>query len=126
MIHDSCSSFSIKDLEASRKFYSRILGLRVETPEMGILELHPPGSNRVWMYPKPDHEPATFTVLNLMVEDLNKEADRLLELGISFEQYPGIPMDERGIHRSGNGPTIAWFKDPSGNILSLIEKAPTA
>ena len=126
MIHDSCFSFSIRDLETSRKFYSQILGMQVDTLDMGILEMHPPGINRVWMYPKRNHEPASFTVLNLLVDSIEKEVDRLLSLGIAFERYPGFKTDVKGIVRSENGPAIAWFKDPSGNILALIEAAPRA
>jgi predicted enzyme related to lactoylglutathione lyase len=126
MIHDSWSSFSVNDLETAEKFYSEVLGMRVKKLEMGILEMHPPGGLKVWIYPKGDHQPATFTILNFIVDNIDKEADRLNGLGITFERYPGFEADARGIVRSGAGPTIAWFKDPSGNILAIIEEPPTA
>jgi catechol 2,3-dioxygenase-like lactoylglutathione lyase family enzyme len=126
MVHDSWSSFSVKDIEESRKFYDQVLGIRVNSLEMGILELHPPGDTKLWLYPKKDHEPATFTVLNLLVDNIDKEVDRFIGLGIRFERYEGFNTDEKGIVRSENGPLIAWFKDPSGNVIALIDSAPTA
>ena len=126
MIHDSWSSFSVQDLDAAEMFYSQILGIRVNRLDMGILELLPPGGNKVWIYPKDDHQPATHTVLNLIVDNMDKEADRLFGLGIKFERYQGFDMDSRGICRSENGPIIAWFKDPSDNIIGIIEGPTTA
>lgn len=126
MIHDSWNSFSVKDLEETQKFYAQVLGLQVRTTDMGILELRPPGNSKIFIYPKDNHQPATFTVLNLMVDNIDKEVDRLHGLGISFERYDEFDMDKKGIVRSGRGPDIAWFKDPSENIISLIQTAPTA
>ena len=126
MLHDSWSSFSVRDLEAARTFYSQVLGIRVKILEMGILELHPPGGLKLWLYPKRDHQPATFTVLNFLVDDIDKEVERLNGLGIRFDTYEGFQADEKGIVRSENGPPIAWFRDPSDNIIALIQAAPTA
>jgi catechol 2,3-dioxygenase-like lactoylglutathione lyase family enzyme len=114
------SSFSVDNLQTAREFYSQTLGLKVsESPEG--LEMHP-GETSVFVYPKPNHQPANFTVLNFLVEDIDRVVDDLKQKGISFEQYEGsIKTDEKGIHRNG-GPAIAWFKDPAGNILSVVER----
>lgn len=116
------SSFSTDDLEASKKFYSEILGLEVKENEMSILEITG-NSHRFIIYPKgEDHQPANFTVLNFEVSNLEQTVDELISKGITFEQYGGsMQTDEKGIARSDEGPAIAWFKDPAGNILSLIE-----
>lgn len=114
------SSFSVDDLQKAKQFYEQTLGLKVAQSPEG-LELHP-GNTDVFIYPKPNHEPATFTVLNFLVEDIDSVVDDLKQKGVTFERYEGsIKTDEKGIHRNG-GPTIAWFKDPAGNILSVIEK----
>ena len=114
------SSFSVNDLSKAKEFYAETLGLKVSASEMG-LELHP-GNTDVFIYPKPNHEPATFTVLNFLVDDIDKAVDELGKSGVKFEHYEGeIETDEKGIHRNG-GPKIAWFKDPAGNILSVLEK----
>ena len=117
------SSFSVNDIEKAKKFYHDILGLNVADNPMGIIELHLENGNKIILYPKPDHLPATFTVLNFPVNDLEATVDALIEKGISFEQYEGeIKTDKKGIFKSeGNGPNIAWFKDPSGNILSVMK-----
>ena len=117
------SSFSVNDIAKAKKFYHDILGLNVVDNPMGIIELHLENGNKIILYPKPDHIPATFTVLNLPVNDLEAIVDSLIEKGISLEQYEGeIKTDKKGIFKSeGNGPNIAWFKDPSGNILSVME-----
>ena len=108
------------DLDAERRFYRDTLGLDVADGGMGTLELRT-ASVRVLIYPKPNHEPASFTVLNFPVDDVDAEVDRLSALGVKFEHYEGeIQTDAKGIFR-GNGPTIAWFKDPAGNILSLLQ-----
>ena len=113
------SSFSAPDLDAERRFYRDTLGLDVVDGGMGTIELHV-GKTTVLIYPKPDHEPASFTVLNFPVDDVDAEVDRLSRLGVKFEHYQGkIETDAKGISRS-NGPTIAWFKDPAGNILSVL------
>jgi len=113
------SSFSVNDLQTAKQFYEQTLGLEVDESKEG-LELHP-GNTNVFIYPKPNHKPATFTVLNFPVEDIDSAVDDLEQKGVSFEHYEGeIKTDEKGIHRNG-GPAIAWFKDPAGNILSVME-----
>ena len=121
------SSFSVDNIEKSKKFYQDTLGLETKTVSMGIdlLGLHTPGNNPIMIYPKEDHQPATFTVLNFPVDNLDKTVDELIGKGIKFEQYDMEQMktDEKGILRgNGHGPDIAWFKDPAGNIVSLIEE----
>jgi len=114
------SSFSVNDLQKARDFYAQTLGLKVKESEMG-LEIHP-GDTDVFIYPKPNHTPASFTVLNFLVDDIDQAVDELTQKGVRFEQYDGeIKTDEKGIHRNG-GPSIAWFKDPAGNILSVLKK----
>ena len=114
------SSFSVDDLQKAKDFYAQALGLQVKESKEG-LELHP-GENDVFIYPKPNHSPATFTVLNFLVDDIETTVDELSGKGVKFEHYDGeIKTDAKGIHRNG-GPTIAWFKDPAGNILSVLEK----
>ena len=123
------ASFAVKDIEATRQFYGRTLGLDVrEGQEEGILELHGKASLPVLIYPKPDHEPAVFTVLNLQVRDVDEAVDALTGAGVKMEHYNdenGIKTDARGIARGdangGRGPSIAWFRDPSGNIVSVLE-----
>jgi predicted enzyme related to lactoylglutathione lyase len=115
------SGFSVDDLQKAQDFYGQLLGLEVTKDPMGVLTLHISGSSAILIYPKPDHTPATFTILNFPVEDVDKTVDELTKLGVHFEQYDGdIKTDAKGIAR-GNGPTMAWFKDPAGNILSVIE-----
>ena len=119
---ETFSSFSVNDLEKAKEFYGQTLGLDIkETPEG--LELHT-DSNTVFLYPKPNHTPASFTVLNFAVDDIEAAVDELKSLGITLEHYnlPDIKTDERGIARGPHGPTIAWFKDPAGNILSVLEE----
>ncbi|MFY9622427.1 MAG: VOC family protein [Pyrinomonadaceae bacterium] len=114
------SSFSVDDLSKAKEFYGETLGVKVSESDEG-LELKPSGDASVFLYPKPNHKPASFTVLNFMVDDIDAAVDELKKSGVTFEQYEGeIKTDEKGIHRNG-GPTIAWFKDPAGNILSVIE-----
>jgi predicted enzyme related to lactoylglutathione lyase len=113
------SSFSADDIPRARQFYGETLGLNV-SDEMDGLGLHLGGGGEVFIYPKDDHTPATFTVLNFSVEDVDATVEQLTNAGVRFEQYEGdIQTDEKGIFR-GEGPTIAWFKDPAGNILSVI------
>ena len=113
------SGFSVNDLQKARDFYANTLGLRIEDEPAG-LSLQMPGSGRaVFVYPKPDHQPATFTILNFEVDDIDQAVDELGNRGVHFERYEGLPADAKGIMR-GNGPNIAWFKDPAGNILSVI------
>jgi predicted enzyme related to lactoylglutathione lyase len=114
------SSFSVDDLSKAKEFYGQTLGVKVSESDEG-LELKPSGDASVFLYPKSNHKPATFTVLNFMVDDIEAAVDELKKSGVTFEKYEGeIKTDENGIHRNG-GPTIAWFKDPAGNILSVIE-----
>jgi catechol 2,3-dioxygenase-like lactoylglutathione lyase family enzyme len=120
------SSFSVDDLEKAKGFYGGVLGLDVaERKGMG-LELRLAHGNRVFLYPKKDHRAATFTVLNFLVPDIDAAVDGLTAAGVRFERYQGeIGTDEKGVHRSGSakdGPSIAWFKDPSGNVLSVLEE----
>jgi catechol 2,3-dioxygenase-like lactoylglutathione lyase family enzyme len=113
------SGFATDDLDKTRAFYADTLGIEV-TEEHGILTLHLAGGTNVIVYPKPGHTPADFTVLNFPVDDVEAAVDALTESGIEFERYEGAPQDEKGIMR-GNGPDIAWFRDPAGNILSVIK-----
>ena len=120
----SFCSFSVNDLQKAKQFYGETLGLEIsETPEG--LELHT-GENTIFLYPKPNHTPASFTVLNFAVDDIEAAVADLNALGINLEHYnlPDIKTDERGIARGPHGPTIAWFKDPAGNILSVLEPRP--
>jgi len=119
---ESFSSFSVNDLQKAKEFYGQTLGLDIsETPEG--LELHT-GNNTVFLYSKPNHTPASFTVLNFAVDDIEAAVADLNALGINLEHYnlPDIKTDDRGIARGPHGPTIAWFKDPAGNILSVLEE----
>ncbi|HEX4708235.1 MAG TPA: VOC family protein [Candidatus Udaeobacter sp.] len=127
MLKDSkaFSGFSAGDIQTAKKFYSETLGLDV-TESHGLLTLRLAGGHNVLIYPKPNHVPATFTVLNFPVKDVDLAVDELTKRGVRFENYdlPEIKTDKKGIMR-GNGPTIAWFKDPAGNILSVIEQTGT-
>lgn len=115
------SSFSVNDIAQAKAFYSQILGMDVSDGNMGLLELHIGSGNHVLVYPKPDnHEPATYTVLNFPVDNIEQAVDELVNRGIKFERYEGIPADDKGIFRT-EGIKQAWFKDPAGNILSVIE-----
>jgi catechol 2,3-dioxygenase-like lactoylglutathione lyase family enzyme len=116
------SSFSVDDLERARAFYSGTLGLRVTDQDIGALNLDLPGGGQVMIYPKPDHTPATFTVLNFPVDDIDKAVDDLTARGIDLQRYEAFEADEKGIVRAeGGGPSIAWFTDPAGNVLSVIQ-----
>jgi catechol 2,3-dioxygenase-like lactoylglutathione lyase family enzyme len=116
------SSYSVDDLDGAERFYSDTLRLKVSRDKYG-LELRPTDDHTVFVYPKDDHEPATFTVLNLVVADVQTAASELSGRGITFERYPAgeMDVDDIGVHRGG-GMTIAWFRDPAGNYLSLIEE----
>jgi predicted enzyme related to lactoylglutathione lyase len=113
------AGFSSNDIPKCKRFYAGTLGVEV-TEENGILTLHFGGGGTVLIYPKPNHEPATFTVLNFPVADIDKAVDSLTKAGVKFERYDGFDQDQRGIARQ-EGPAIAWFKDPAGNILSVLE-----
>jgi catechol 2,3-dioxygenase-like lactoylglutathione lyase family enzyme len=115
------SSFSTNDIDAAADFYGRVLGLEIEVSrDMGIgVRL---GDGRVFIYPKEDHQPAAFTVLNLFVDRLEDAVDALTQAGVTMARYPGIEADERGIARGmGGGPDICWFTDPAGNIIALLQ-----
>ena len=115
------SGFSVNDVQAAKKFYSETLGLEVSEAH-GLLHLHLPGGAEVIAYPKGDqHAPATFTILNCQVEDIGAAVDELTRRGVVLERYPGLDADEKGIFRGG-GPFIAWFTDPAGNILSVLQE----
>jgi len=114
------SGFAVHDVAAARKFYGETLGLRV-SDEHGMLTLHLAGGRDVLVYPKPDHAPATYTILNFPVDDIDAAVDELARRGVTFERYDGFEQDEKGISRSDDGPPIAWFTDPAGNILSVLE-----
>lgn len=116
------SGFSVNDVEAARRFYAETLGLKVSVKN-GILFLHLAGGRDVLAYPKEDHVPATFTILNFPVPDVEKAVDQLAARGVRFERYPRFEKDTdaKGIFHGG-GPLIAWFKDPAGNVLSVIQQ----
>ena len=120
------STFAVPDIDAARRFYRDTLGLDVrDATEMGLLEIHTGDGLPVTIYPKPDHKPAVFTVLNFLVEDIDAAVDQLTEAGVTMERYDmdGAPAaDERGIVRD-QGPAIAWFTDPAGNILAVLQPA---
>ncbi len=114
------AGFSVDDVPRATRFYGETLGLDV-SEEMGGLALHLAGGGEIFIYPKEDHTSASFTVLNFPVRDVDEAVDRLTQAGVRFEQYTGeLQTDARGIYR-GVGPTIAWFRDPAGNILSVLE-----
>lgn len=117
------SGYSVDDTTKAREFYQGLLGLEVSDDIEGILQLHIKGCNPIILYPKPNHEPATFTVLNFPVPDVEKAVEKLKGKGIKFESYnyPDLKTDDDNIFRGG-GPHIAWFKDPAGNILSVLEE----
>jgi catechol 2,3-dioxygenase-like lactoylglutathione lyase family enzyme len=119
------SGFSVSDLATAKKFYAETLGLKVEDDGVGV-RLHLPGGGTVFAYPKQDHQPATFTILNFGVDDIDAAVDDLASRGVQFEHYDtGPKTDEKGILRGraqNRGPDIAWFKDPAGNFLSVIEQ----
>jgi catechol 2,3-dioxygenase-like lactoylglutathione lyase family enzyme len=121
------SGFAVADIDKARQFYGTTLGLDVSDEAMGLLGLHLAGGTDVMIYPKPDHEPAVFTILNFAVDDIDKVVEELASAGVTFEQYdePSLKTDAKGIARgkaAGQGPDIAWFRDPSGNILSVLEE----
>ena len=117
------SGFSVDDLDAARVFYGETLGLAVADAEMGMLTVTLPGGAQVLVYPKEKHQPATFTILNFVVSDVEQAVDSLNERGVRTKIYedPAIPTDAKGIMR-GYGPEIAWFKDPAGNVLSVVAR----
>ena len=125
MLKDSqaFSGFAVKDLEAAKKFYGETLGQDVRDGPMGIMEIHVGGGATVMVYPKDDHVPATYTMLNFPVSDIDAAVDELTAAGVKMEQYgrADMPQDAKGIARDPQGPAIAWFKDPSGNIIAVLQ-----
>jgi catechol 2,3-dioxygenase-like lactoylglutathione lyase family enzyme len=117
------SGFAVDDLSKAQRFYGETLGLRVSVvdDQAGLLTLHIAGDRDILVYLKPDHTPASYTILNFPVDDVDKAVDELARRGVRFERYEGFEQDEKGIFRGG-GPLIAWFKDPAGNILSVIQQ----
>ena len=113
------SGFAVDDVSKAREFYSETLGLRT-SEENGLLTLHLAGDRDTLVYPKPDHTPASYTILNFPVEDIDRVVDELTARGAQFDRYEGFEQDEKGIFRGG-GPYIAWFKDPAGNVLSVLQ-----
>ncbi len=112
------SGFSVDNIPKAKEFYSNTLGLAV-SEDYGMLRLHIATGAEIIIYPKDNHVPATYTILNFPVDDIEQAIDGLTRRGVTFEQYPGV--DEKGVHR-GEGPFIAWFKDPAGNILSVLQE----
>jgi predicted enzyme related to lactoylglutathione lyase len=115
------SSFAVDDLAKVKSFYGETLGIRVEEGD-GLLTLHIAGDRDILIYPKPDYAPATYTILNFPVDDIDVAVDELGRRGVTFEHYEGFGQDEKGISRS-MGPAIAWFTDPAGNILAVLQES---
>lgn len=116
------SGFAVPDLKQAREFYEGTLGLRV-SEDHGLLNLHLAGGRDTLVYAKPDHAPATYTILNFAVQDIDEAVRDLGARGVEFERYDGFEQDESGISRTEEGPPIAWFRDPAGNILAVLEDA---
>jgi predicted enzyme related to lactoylglutathione lyase len=114
------SGFAVDDIDAARTFYGETLGLDVKDGPMGVLNVELAGGRPTMIYPKPDFTPATYTILNFPVEDVDAAVDELAARGVQMERYEGFEQDDKGIAR-GQGPDIAWFKDPAGNILSVLK-----
>ena len=118
------SSFAVDDLGKAREFYADKLGLKVSELDasLGLLTLHLAGGRDTMIYEKPDYTPATYTMLNFTVDDVEQAVDELSGRGIAFEHYEGFDQDEKGIARGDQGPEIAWFTDPAGNIIAVMEE----
>jgi catechol 2,3-dioxygenase-like lactoylglutathione lyase family enzyme len=114
------SGFAVDDLDRAREFYEGTLGLEV-SGDGGLITLDLAGDRPTLVYPKPDFTPATYTILNFPVEDIDAAVDQLAARGVTFERYDGFEQDEKGISRTDEGPPIAWFTDPAGNILAVLE-----
>jgi predicted enzyme related to lactoylglutathione lyase len=123
LTHDSAfSGFSVDDVAAARDFYRGTMGVEVEELDNGLLRLHLAGGGKAIVYPKPDHVPAVFTILNFVVADIEHAVDELTAAGVEMIRYDGFGQDERGISRNPGGPPIAWLSDPAGNILAVLEE----
>lgn len=121
---EAFSGFSTDNIDKTEVFYRDILGLDVTRENMGMLTLHLASGGTVVIYPKDDHEPATYTVLNFPVDDIDTAVEKLTALGVEIERYDEIDTDEKGVARgiaSAQGPDVAWFKDPSGNVLAVMQ-----
>lgn len=122
------SGFSVDDQAKAKEFYTQVVGLRLADESMGLtFEL--PGGGRLFMYPKANHQPAAYTALNFVVDDIDDATSDLAKRGVTFERYPDMRQDEQGISRgiaANMGPDIAWFKDPAGNILAVLQPAPAS
>jgi predicted enzyme related to lactoylglutathione lyase len=118
------SGFAVDDLERAREFYGETLGVRtsVVSEEGGLISLDLAGDRSTLVYEKPDFTPATYTILNFPVDDIDQAVDELTARGVSFERYDGFEQDEKGIARGSGGPPIAWFKDPAGNVLAVLQE----
>jgi predicted enzyme related to lactoylglutathione lyase len=114
------SGFSVNDVAAAKSFYGDTLGIEV-SEEHGLLWLRIAQGSGVLVYPKPDHTPASFTILNFAVADIDEAVDELTNRGVRFLRYEGFEQDEKGIHRGDEGPPIAWFTDPARNVLAVLE-----
>jgi catechol 2,3-dioxygenase-like lactoylglutathione lyase family enzyme len=117
------SGFAVDDLEKAREFYGETLGLKTSAMGEQLMTLHLAGDRPTLVYHKPDLEPANYTILNFPVEDIDKAVDELAARGVELERYDGFEQDEKGIARGDEGPQIAWFKDPAGNVLSVLQEA---
>ena len=115
------SGFAVDDLQKAKEFYESTLGLSV-SGEDGVLTLHLAGGRDTFVYPKPDFTPATYTILNFSVDNIDEAVDELAARGVRFLRYDGFDQDEKGIARAENGPYIAWFTDPAGNILAVLQE----
>jgi predicted enzyme related to lactoylglutathione lyase len=121
------NGFAVPDLAQAQRFYGEMLGLDIEVldEQNGLMTLHLPGGNDTLVYAKPDHKPANYTILNFNIDDIDAAVDGLAERGVEFERYEGMEQDDKGIMRgrsAGRGPDIAWFTDPAGNILSVLQE----
>ena len=118
------SGLAVTDLDRARAFYGQTLGLPITEvdPQNGVLEITTGGDRQVVMYLSPDMTPASYTILNFPVDDIDRAVDTLAERGVQFEWYDAFPQDEKGIVRGAGLPTVAWFKDPTGNVLSVVQE----
>lgn len=124
---EAFSGFAVPDIAEAQRFYGEILGIDTELidEENGLLTLHLAGGRDTLVYVKPDHEPATYTILNFRVDDIDAAIDAMAERGVEFERYDGLPHDEKGVLRgrsANTGPDIAWFTDPAGNVLAVLQE----